>query len=301
MPVVTYRGKNTALMGTSWDVPTDVLLNGTAVSWIETNAAAADQQRLAQQAETTRTRKRRSDEITKLTTLVGELSTRLADLEELLETDPPDMATAAMAANQTAAAIDRHHRLSQEALALQDEIEEPLLQANKLAADSSEFLSKAAELREQSMQLIRNQQQMINGSFQSFSPFINSIRQDTNDLSTRVGELNAEISANAETVRQAAQIKESAVDIARQTAEQESAEMRTEFYGVVNAILQALGLDRSAALQALNQAEVMGSNGVVLTRQEIAYYASIYSRASDTKAALDPDSTVVTANRFEVS
>jgi len=301
MPVVTYRGKNTALAGTTWDVPANELVSGSAVRWIENTAAEQEAERLAQQAETTRNRQRRSTELTKLTTLVGDLSTRLAELEELLQTDPPDMATAAMAANQTAAAIDRHHRLSQEALALQDEIEEPLLQANKLAAESSDFLSKAAELREQSLQLIRNQQKMINGSFSSFSPVIQGLQEDTNALSARVGELNAEISSNAETVRQASRIKESAVDIARQTAEQESAEMRTEFYGVVNAILQAIGLDRSAALQALNQAEVMGANGVVLTRQEIAYYASIYSKASDTKSDLDSGSTVVGVNDLKVS
>lgn len=301
MAVVTYRGKQTSLNGTTWDVPNDILLNGTATNWIENTAAEQEKQRLTQQTETTRTRKRRSDEITQLTALVGELSGRLADLEQQLETDPPDMATAALAASQTAAAIDRHHRLSQESLALQEEIEEPLLQANKLAAESSDFLSRAAELREQSLQLIRNQQMMINGSFQSFQPVISQLRTDTNSLTTRVGELNAEISASADTVRQATRITDAAVDIARQTAASEISAMRTEFYGVVNTLLQAFGLDRSAALQALNQAEVMGSGGVVLTRQEIAYYASIYSDASDTKAALDGDSTVATVNQYRVS
>lgn len=301
MAVVTYRGKQTSLNGTTWDVPNDILLNGTATNWIENTAAEQEKQRLTQQTETTRTRKRRSDEITQLTALVGELSGRLAELEQQLETDPPDMATAALAASQTAAAIDRHHRLSQESLALQEEIEEPLLQANKLAAESSDFLSRAAELREQSLQLIRNQQMMINGSFQSFQPVISQLRTDTNSLTTRVGELNAEISASADTVRQATRITDAAVDIARQTAASEISAMRTEFYGVVNTLLQAFGLDRSAALQALNQAEVMGSGGVVLTRQEIAYYASIYSDASDTKAALDGDSTVATVNQYRVS
>lgn len=304
MPSVTYRGNNANLDGTTWEVPNEVVLSGKAAKWIEDTAATRareEQQRLNQQAETTRSRKRRNDDLNKLTTLVGELANRLADLETQFETEPPDMATAALAANNTAAAIDRHHRLSQEALALQDEIEEPMQQANLLAEQSSGYLTQAATLRDQSLELIRNQQKLVNGAFSSFQPVIARLRDDIAELSSLVGELSAEASTNAETVRQAANITESAVGIARQTAETEVAAMRTEFYGVVNAVLQAIGLDRSAALQALNQVEVKGAGGVVLTRQEIAYYASLFTSASDDKAALNPQSTAAGVNRFGVS
>ena len=290
MAIVTYRGANKTLVGEKFDVPDDIVRKGLAARWIEETVATAEQQkRLDLQVENERkTRRNQQDKV------VGEIRAQLRELEanvtalaDRMEADPPDMATAALAANQTAAAIDRHYRLSQEALELQDTIEEPLLEAGRLAEESKSYLLSAQQERDASIKIARNQQAAVNAQFDSYSKALQRARTDLNELNDLVGEFKSEVSANRETVRQASRIKESAVGIARDTASTAVEEMRDEFYGTLNLILQAVGLDRSAALQTLNSAAVKGPSGAILTRQELMYYTSLYRQASDTEAVLE--------------
>ena len=292
MPMVTYRGSQADLFDTSWEVPNEIILAGNAAQWIEDESALQQEAKereacLAEEARQEAKRRMRHSEAEGLRADIEVLLERLEVVETQLVTDPPDMALAAQASANTAMAIDRHHRLAEEAMQLTIKIEEPIQQATALASSAQSTLHEAELLRGQSLAVAKNAGDMAGAAIESLTPVISRLKTQVNELEVRVGDLNAGASRSRETVAMAVSITDSAVDIARQTAQAEVDSMWNQFVASANALLRACGVTRSAFLQMLNAGQVQGKDAVVATRAELAAYVALSTSFAETEADAD--------------
>ena len=283
MASFTYRGSVEALQGSKWDVPDSIPLNQKA-AWIESAArqaeleAAAAEEQKAREAEVLAARiAKQQDEaaveaqLSPLRDQVSNLQEQLAEMSALLVR--PDVASVVQINSSTNENIAR-------TLDATEKSRELIGQAEGLQATVSGLVIEVETLQQQAIALLKNQQQMINGSFESYSGELQRLRDQTNLATVEVRQLNSTAQNNREVIEQAANNKEEAVTIAAQEASRATEEMRGDFLDLMAISLQALGLREADLIAIANAIEVAPNDSGTIRRASVERFIEISSKAT---------------------
>ena len=287
MAQITYRGAVQELVGTVWDVPDAIPLTQKA-AWIESAArqaeleAAAQEEQQAREAEVlaARLEKAKNDtSIEKLTNEITELAQGLEELNQRIVAEPDTSAQLQF----NAAAADIYNRslgLADEVAAMQATVTDLLTRATAMA----EAAAVGEELQQQALDLLRNQQAAMNGSFETYSAELERLSLRTNNAIVEVQELNTEAQDNRDVIQQAANIQEDAVNIAQQAAREEIQETREQFLDLMALSLRALGLRESDLIATANAIEVAPNDSGTIRRATVERFIEVSSK---TNAAIE--------------
>ena len=157
-------------------------------------------------------------------------------------------------------------------------------QAEGLQATVGLLATEVETLQQQVIALLRNQQQMINGSFETYSAELQRLRDETNSATVAVGALNTSAQDNREVIEQAANIREESINIAGQEATKAVGEMRDEFLDLMTLSLRALGLSEIDLIQTANAIAVEPSNTATIRRASVERFIEISRK---TNAAIE--------------
>ena len=278
-----YRGSVAALQGSKWDVPDAVPMSQKA-AWIESAArqaeleAAAAEEQKAREAEVLAARiAKQQDEaaveaqLSPLRDQVSNLQEQLAEMSALLVR--PDVASVVQINSSTNENIAR-------TLDATEKSRELIGQAEGLQATVSGLVIEVETLQQQAIALLKNQQQMINGSFESYSGELQRLRDQTNLATVEVRQLNSTAQNNREVIEQAANNKEEAVTIAAQEASRATEEMRGDFLDLMAISLQALGLREADLIAIANAIEVAPNDSGTIRRASVERFIEISSKAT---------------------
>ena len=287
MASFTYRGSVEALQGTKWEVPDSIPLTQKA-AWIESAArqaeleAAAAEEQQAREAEVlaARLEKAKNDaSLERINSEISQLSEGLEELNQRIVAEPDTSAQLQF----NAAAADIYNRslgLADEVQAMQATVADLLTRATAMA----EAAAIGEELQQQALNLLSNQQQMMNGSFETYAAELQRLRDQTNLATVEVGELNTAAEDNREVIQQAANIREEAVNIAEREARRAMGEWRDEFLDLMALSVRALGLTETDLLRTANTMQLEPNNASAIRRSSIEQFITI-SRA--TNAAIE--------------
>ena len=270
MAKVTYRGDVSELKGSRWDVPAGVPGSQMA-AWIESQhreaqareaaalaKAEADAEAAAREAELLAARIEVAKSGEEFRSDLESLRVEITDVREQLQT--PD-AEALMAMN---ASVMSAFTTARDVL---ERVDEAIARADALQLTAQDLMAEAEAQKQASVDVLRNQQELLNGSFESYRDALAVLEEQANATEVKVGKLNTLASESAEVVTAAANIRESAVDIARQEARAEMEKTRQEFLALMSLALEAMGVDeRTLALQ-LNSDEADPNRGIFLTSE----------------------------------
>ena len=285
---VTYRGKIAEIQGTSWEIPDSVPLNG-RLAWIESQhreaqlqaAADAEREQREQEVLAARLEKAKQDSsIDRLNSEIQALATGLEDLEQRIVAEPD--VSAQLQFNAAAADIyARNLQLADEVQTMQATVADLLERTTAMA----EAAKTGEALQQQSLALLKNNKDMINGSFESYSRAIADLQAQTNEASLAVGRLNSEAQDNRELIRTAANISEEAVNIAGLEAKKAVDQGMDEMLAVLSVALEAMGINEQSLALQLNTDEIDPNRGVFLTREYIRRILAIHSGKGNARDA----------------
>ena len=284
MPLLTYRGAIPELQGQKFDVPTSVPLTG-ASKWIESSwreeqaMATATAEKESREAEVlaARVEKARQDEsISKLTTDLEGVTAQLEELNNRIVAEPD--VSAQLQFNASAAGIyNRSLELADEVSAMQATVADLLTRATAMA----EAAAVGEQLQQQALAMLTNNQQMMNGSFETYSAELQRLSDRTNFALIEVQELNTEATESRETLRIAQNITDEAVNIARQESTKAVAEMRDEFLDLMALSLRALGLRESDLTSTANAIAVAPNDSGTIRRSSVERFIEISRKANE--------------------
>ena len=278
MAVLTYRGSIPEIQGQKFDVPDSVPQTSRA-KWIESTwreeqaRATAEAEREAREQRLLQERiesTRQQNAIDSLASEIGELNGKLQELDQRIVAEPDTSAQLQF----NAAAADIYNRslgLADEVAAMQATVTDLLTRATAMA----EAAAIGEELQQQALNLLRNQQLMMNGSFETYASELQRLRDETNSAIVEVGELNTAAEDNREVIEQAANIREEAVNIARQEANSAVSEMRDEFLDLMALSLRALGLTEMDLITTANAIEVEPNNSATIRRSSVERFIEV--------------------------
>ena len=285
---VTYRGKIAEIQGTSWEIPDSVPLNG-RLAWIESQhrevqlQAAADAEREQREQEVLAARLEKAKQnasIDRLNSEIQSLATGLEDLEQRIVAEPD--VSAQLQFNAAAADIyARNLQLADEVKTMQATVADLLERTTAMA----EATKEGERLQQQSLALLKNNQDQINGSFESYSRAIADLQGQTNEASLAVGRLNSEAQDNRELIRTAANISEEAVNIAGLEAKKAVDQGMDEMLAVLSVALEAMGINEQSLALQMNTDEIDPNRGVFLTREYIRRILAIHSGKGNARDA----------------
>ena len=285
---VTYRGKIAEIQGTSWEIPDSVPLNG-RLAWIESQhreaqlqaAADAEREQREQEVLAARLEKAKQDSsIDRLNSEIQALATGLEDLEQRIVAEPD--VSAQLQFNAAAADIyARNLQLADEVQTMQATVADLLERTTAMA----EATKEGERLQQQSLALLKNNKDMINGSFESYSRAIADLQAQTNEASLAVGRLNSEAQDNRELIRTAANISEEAVNIAGLEAKKAVDQGMDEMLAVLSVALEAMGINEQSLALQMNTDEIDPNRGVFLTREYIRRILAIHSGKGNARDA----------------
>ena len=285
---VTYRGKIAEIQGTSWEIPDSVPLNG-RLAWIESQhreaqlqaAADAEREQREQEVLAARLEKAKQDSsIDRLNSEIQALATGLEDLEQRIVAEPD--VSAQLQFNAAAADIyARNLQLADEVQTMQATVADLLERTTAMA----EAAKTGEALQQQSLALLKNNKDLINGSFESYSRAIADLQGQTNEASLAVGRLNSEAQDNRELIRTAANISEEAVNIAGLEAKKAVDQGMDEMLAVLSVALEAMGINEQSLALQMNTDEIDPNRGVFLTREYIRRILAIHSGKGNARDA----------------
>ena len=288
MASITYRGTVDELKGSTWDVPSSVPFEQKA-AWIESrhreaqslDAADAERQQRENDLLSARIRDQKNqDAMALLQAEVMSISTGLEDLSDRFGT-APDVAAMTEWNASSSAIFARSMDLSDEVKVMQLTVSDLL----ERTASMAEAAKTGDRLQQEALQLLRNQQLMINGSFETYRDALFDLENDTRVAQETVGQLNTTASESREVVEQAGRIQEAAVDIARQEARAESERLTDEFLALIGVAFEVMGIDEQQLALQLNSDEVMPNRGVFLTREYLRRVKDLTSGKGDARDA----------------
>jgi myosin heavy subunit len=299
---VTYRGNVAELQGKKFEVPADVPIEK-AAAYIEEQhqamketAAAEQLDRAVKQQQATQ-RKTKKDE--QIAALQGRIN-KLEGMLEALERDNPDLVALAQVssnlgnliynANQT----QKQTEADQIALqATQAATEEALLQAMQLAEE-------AKKVNAETLATLKANQTITSQAFNSYGSQLQKFRVELTEVEIDQRLYVEQMQQNAETVRQAANIKEEATNIARLAAQDEIQMQQDILISSVNLMMSALGLDKPTVMQALNAQEV--TKKPIITAAELAMAVTQHLEGeaiqADAEDRINEQSAASTLNSF---
>ena len=290
MQVVTYRGEIEELRGTSWEIPETVPLNGRK-AWIESHhreqkareaaanaRAKADAEAQAREAELLASRVEAAKSGEAFRSDLNDLRERIDGMQEQLDSPTPEaeglvtMHTSVIAAFTTAKQV-------------LEQVEEAVARADELTSKANALLSDAEDQKQASITLLRNQQDMVNGSFETYRRALATLQEETNQASRSVGALNTAAQDNRELIATAANISEEAVNIAGLEAKKAVEEGMTEMLAVLSLALEAMGIDEKSLALQLNTDSVDPNRGIFLTREYLRRVKDIYAAKGNARDA----------------
>ena len=280
MATVIYRGQLSELQGTEWDVPSSIPTAQKA-AWIESkhreqqslDAANAERQQRESDLLSARIRDQQNqDAMALLEAEVMAVSTGLEDLSDRFGNAPDVQAMTEWNASSSAI-YSRSMELADEVKAMQATVSDLL----ERTAAMAEAAKTGDRLQQEALQLLRNQQLMMNGSFETYRDALFDLETDTRVAQENVGKLNTTASESREVVEQASRIQETAIDIARQEAKAAVEKGMDEFLAVLSFTLQALGIDEKHLALQVNTDTIEPNKGVYLSREFVAKLAEIHA------------------------
>ena len=152
------------------------------------------------------------------------------------------------------------------------------------ATAMAEAAAIGEELQQQALNLLRNQQQAMNGSFETYAAELQRLRDQTNLATVEVGELNTSAQDNREVIRQAANIRDEAVNIAEREARRAMDEWRNEFLDLMALSLRALGLSERDLISTANMIGVDPNSKTAIRRSSIERFIEV---SRSTNAAIE--------------
>ena len=288
MPSITYRGTIEELKGSTWDVPNSVPFDQKA-AWIESkhkeqqSLDAANAERPQRESDLLSARIRdqlNQDAMAQLQAEVSGVAAGLEDLSDRFGT-APDVAAMTEWNAASAAIYDRSMRLSDEVAAMQATVSELL----ERTAAMAEAAKTGDRLQQEALQLLRNQQLMVNGSFETYRNALFDLETDTRVAQENVGRLNTTASESREVVEQASRIQETAIDIARQEAKAETEKLTDEFLALIGVAFEAMGITEEQLAIQLNTDELEPNRGVFLTREYLRRVKDLTSGKGEARDA----------------
>ena len=284
MAKLVYRGTVESLQGSKWDVPDSVPMNQRA-KWIESTAreadlaAAASAEKEAREAEVlaARVEKAKQDEsINKLTTDLENITSQLEELSTRIVAEPD--VSAQLQFNASAAGIyNRSLELADEVSAMQATVADLLTRATAMA----EAAGIGEQLQQQALAMLTNNQQMMNGSFETYSAELQRLSDRTNFALIEVSELNTTAQDNRELIEQAANIKQEAVVIAQQEARKATDEMKDDFLDLMALSLRSLGLREADLICTANAIAVAPNDSSTIRRASVERFIEISKKANE--------------------
>ena len=288
MALLTYRGTNKELQGMQFDVPATIPMSQ-AAAWIESqererearekaNLAKAEADAEAQRRErellAARIEEAKTGEAFR--TDLNNLQAQIAEVREQLQ--EPDSEALLSMSNTVMNAFST----AREVLG---KVDEAIAKAERLQGDAADLLSEAEAVRGASVQLVRNQKEAINGSFETFGFALEDLQEQVNQASAAVGELNTAAQDNRETIATAANISEEAVNIAGLEAKKAVDQGMEEMLAVLSVALEAMGINEQSLAIQLNTDEIDPNRGVFLTREYIRRILAIHSGKGNARDA----------------
>lgn len=265
------------LAGSWWDVPATVV---DKAGWVEQTflenaaAAAAAQAKAEREAQVLRDRidAQREEE-----TAVARLEAELAELRAMVEAQPsPEglMDTTASLASASAAiagTIAQYQELSRQLQDLEAVASTQLTENQQLLEQSEAFAVEAMAQRDAAIEIAKNLQIQLQGTFSSYGAALAKLQAGLNDTDELVAELNASATRHRQTIERAAGIEQEVVEIAAReanaVAERSADEMRTFF----SILLMSLGITRSDLDRSLNNLDQgLDRSAFVVSRRYIA-------------------------------
>ena len=149
------------------------------------------------------------------------------------------------------------------------------------ATAMAEAAAIGEELQQQALNLLRNQQQMMNGSFETYASELQRLRDQTNLATVEVGELNTAAQDNREVIEQAANIRQEAVNIARQEAQAEVQEARNDFLDFMALSLRALGITEADLAATANAIAVDPTAKANIGRETVERFIQVSRTTND--------------------
>ena len=141
----------------------------------------------------------------------------------------------------------------------------------------AEAAKTGEQLQKQSLALLKNNQEQINGSFETYRRALADLQAQTNDASRSVGALNTAAQDNRELIATAANISEQAINIAGLEAKKAVDQGMEEMLAVLSLALEVMGINEKALALQLNTDEVDPNLGVFLTREYLRRVKDIYA------------------------
>ena len=288
MQKVIYRGSIEELKGTSWEVPDSIPLEGRK-AWIESqhreaeleSAAEAERQQRERELLSARIQRQQTqDTIGQLQAEVEQVNAGLAELSERFGTSPDVVAMTEWNA-ASSAIYARSMQLSEEVAGMQATVSDLLERTTAMA----EAAKTGEQLQQQSLALLKNNQEQINGSFETYRRALADLQAQTNDASRSVGALNTAAQDNREIIATAANISEEAVNIAGLEAKKAVEEGMTEMLAVLSLALEAMGIDEKSLALQLNTDSVDPNRGIFLTREYLRRVKDIYAAKGNARDA----------------
>ena len=283
MAIVTYRGTVPEIQGEKFDVPASVPLTSRA-KWIESTwreeqaRSAAEAEREAREQRLLQERIESTRQQNAIDNLTAELQGMADRLEELSGRIVEEPDTAAMVRwNAASASIyERSLRLADEVAVAQSNVTELL---ERIAA-AAEEAAQGAQMKTESLLLLKNQQRMTAAAFESYREELERLSLRTNNAIVEVGELNTSAQENRDVIEQAADISQQAVDIAQQAARAEIQKTREELLDLMALCLRALGLRESDLIATANSIEVAPNDSGTIRRATVERFIEISGKAN---------------------
>jgi hypothetical protein len=254
-------------------------------AWIESTAreaelaAAASAEKEAREAEVLSARVEKAKNDASISKITADLEAVTSQLEELSTriVAEPDVANQ-LAFNASAASIyDRSLSLAEEVSAMQATVSELLVKSTAMA----EAAAIGEQLQQQALALLTNNQQMMNGSFETYSAELQRLSDRTNFALVEVQELNTTAQDNRQLIEQAANIKEESVVIAQQEASKAVAEMSNDFMDLMALSLRALGLREADLTATANAIAVAPNDSGTIRRSSVERFIEISRKANE--------------------
>ena len=147
-----------------------------------------------------------------------------------------------------------------------------------LGETAATLLSEAEAEEQATVKVLRTQQKMTVGAFETYRDALQNLETDTRVTQESVSKLNTEADDNRELIKTASEITASGVDIARQEAKAAVDEGMDEFLAVLSFTLQALGIDEKQLALQVNIDRIDPNRGIYLPCDFVSKLAEIHAR-----------------------
>ena len=153
-------------------------------------------------------------------------------------------------------------------------------------------INAAGIAKSEALDLVKSAQTMMSGLAQSTSIQIEGMQSAIRAANDEAQVYRSTMLEHVELVDRASRITDAAVDIAKQTAQDEVDQMWDQFVASTNAVLVAAGVGRNQFLQILNSGMVQGEQAVIASREELATYVNLMRATSAAQDQTDENITI---------